>query len=78
MSDKTETVEDVLARELVELDRKLAGSAGPVREQLEAARDAKARQLETHRSRASRPGVVEGDPYHRTREEIDAESGRLG
>lgn len=48
------------------------------RRQFDEQLDALQRKLDQHRWRRNRDDVVPGDPYHRTIEEIQAESSRLG
>lgn len=48
------------------------------RRQFDEQLDALQRKLDQHRWRRDRDDVVPGDPYHRTMDEIQAESSRLG
>lgn len=72
-------VEDAIIAEMHDVKRALGEASLTVtRRQFETQLDALERKLDQHRWRRQRQGNLPGDPYHRTIDEVHAESARLG
>lgn len=72
-------VEEAIVQEMRDVKKALGESNnGTTRGQLETHMEALATKLLQHRWRRDREGNLPGDPYHRTQEEVQAESARLG
>lgn len=72
-------VEEAIVQDMRDVKKALGESNnGTTRGQLETQMEALATKLLQHRWRRDRDGNLPGDPYHRTQDEVMAESSRLG
>ncbi len=72
-------VEEAIVQEMRDVKKALGEANGlSTRGQLETQMEALATKLLQHRWRRNREGNLPGDPYHRTQDEVMAESSRLG
>lgn len=77
--ERRDGVEAAILDEMRAVQKALGDSPSALtRRQFETQLDALETKLLQHRARRDRGGNMPGDPYHRTSDEVQAESARLG
>lgn len=71
-------VEDAIREEMLHVRRAREEANGPMRKQFNVQLRALQTKLAQHQQRRERADNLVGDPYHRTADEVQAESARLG